>query len=97
MMSIDIKRFGLAWGVTGALLYVGCALIMMTAGKESVVFFFNSLFHGVDIAPILQTHMPWWEMVLGVVETFIFSWLIGAAIASIYNLSLTAGNRRRSH
>lgn len=93
MMSIDIKRFGLAWGLTGALLYVGCAFVMMTAGKESVVFFFNSLFHGVDIAPILRTNMPWWEMVLGILETFVFSWLVGATIAGIYNMSMRTGKR----
>jgi hypothetical protein len=94
MMSIDIKRFGLAWGVVGAFLYIGCAFIMMTAGKENVVFFFNSLFHGVDVAPILRTDMPFWEMILGAFETFVFSWLVGASIASIYNASLKTGHRR---
>lgn len=93
MTSIDIKRFGLAWGITGALLYVGCAFIMMTAGRDGVVFFFNSLFHGVDFAPVLRTDMPWWEMVLGILETFIFAWLVGAAIASIYSVSMRAGKR----
>lgn len=93
MTSIDIKRFGLAWGITGSLLYVGCAFIMMIAGKESIVFFFNSLMHGVDVAPILRTDMPWWEMALGVLETFVFSWLVGAAIACIYNVSMRANRR----
>ena len=92
-MSIDIKRFGLAWGVVGALLYLGCAFIMMTAGKNSVVFFLNSLFHGLDVAPILRTEMPVWEMILGVLESFVFSWLVGAAIASIYNASMRIGQR----
>lgn len=61
MMSIGIKRFGLAWGLTGALLYVGCAFIVMAADKEGVVFFFNSIFHGVNFAPVLRTDKPWWE------------------------------------
>ncbi len=91
MTSIDIKRFGLAWGITGALLYVGCAFIMMTAGRDGVVFFFNSLFHGVDFAAVLRTDMPWWEMVLGILETFIFGWLVGATIASVYNISMRTG------
>ena len=91
MMNIDIKRFGLAWGLTGALLYVVCVVIMMTAGKQGVIFFFDSLFHGIDVSPILRTDMPFWEMALGVVETFVFSWLIGAVIASIYNMSLRGG------
>lgn len=90
-MNIDIKRFGLAWGLTGALLYIGCAVVMMAAGKQGLIFFFDSLFHGIDISPILRTNMPFWEMVLGTLETFIFSWLIGAAIASIYNMSMRGG------
>ena len=91
MTSIDIKRFGLAWGITSALLYVGCAFIMMTAGRDGVVFFFNSLFHGVDFAAVLRTDMPLWKMGLGILETFIFGWLVGAAIASIYNVSMKTG------
>jgi len=91
-MSIAIKRFGLAWGVAGTLLYLGCVFIMMAAGKDSVVFFFNSLFHGLDVAPNLRTEMPVWEMILGALKVFVFSWLVGAAaIASIYNASMRIG------
>lgn len=93
MMILDIKRFGLAWGITGALLYAGCAFIMMTAGKDSTVFFFNSIFHGVDFSPILRTDMPFWEMILGIFETFVLSWLVGATIASLYNASIRVGRR----
>lgn len=85
---IDIKKFGLAWGLTGALIYMGCVLLMMAAGPESVIFLFNSLFHGMDIAPILRTDMPVWEMLIGIVETFVFSWIVGATIAAIYNFGM---------
>lgn len=88
MNRIDIKKFGLSWGLTGALIYMGCVLLMMAAGREGVIFLFNSLFHGMDIAPILRTDMPAWEMLIGIVETFVFSWIVGATIAAIYNFGM---------
>jgi hypothetical protein len=34
----------------------------------------------------MRWDMPWWEALLGVVETFILAWLVGAAVAALYNL-----------
>lgn len=86
MAAIDIRRFGLAWGLTAALLYLGCALVMATVSRDTQVLFFNSLLHGIDVTPMLRATMPVWEMVMGLVETFILAWLVGASIASIYNV-----------
>ena len=85
---IETRKFGLAWALTGAVLYVGCVLVMWTVGKEGSILFFNSLLHGIDVSSIIRMDVPWWEMVMGVIETFILGWLIGATIASIYNLSV---------
>lgn len=86
MGHINVKRMGLAFGVTGTLLYLGCVLVMATVSKKAAVLFFNSLLHGVDVTPILRSQMPLWEVGLGIVETFILGWLIGATIAAFYNL-----------
>lgn len=32
--------------------------------------------------------MPWWEMVVGVLEIFILGWLFGTIIAVFYNVGL---------
>lgn len=88
MNRIDIKRFGMAWGITFSLLYLGCMLVMWSAGKKGAILFFNSLMHGIDVTTIIRMSMPWWEMLMGVAEIFIIGWLIGATIASIYNLGL---------
>jgi hypothetical protein len=61
---------------------------MMAAGREGVIFLVNSLFHGVDVTPILRTDMPVWEMFIGILETFVFSWIVGATIAAIYNFGM---------
>jgi hypothetical protein len=86
MGSIDIRRFGLAWGATFALLYLGCVFVMWSAGKEATILFFNSLLHGLDVRPIIRMDVSWWEVLMGIVEIFIIGWLTGAVIAAIYNL-----------
>lgn len=88
MNHISIRKFGLAFGITGALLYFGCALVMLVLGQPSSVAFFNTLFHGVDVSSIIRMNISPIEGLLGLVQTFILSWLVGACIASIYNVSL---------
>lgn len=87
MDTINVKKLGFSLGITFAFLYLGCIVVMSTISREAAVFFFNSLLHGVDVDSILRTSMPLYEMVIGIVEIFILGWLIGASIASIYNLS----------
>lgn len=94
MHPIDAKRFGLAVGTTLALLYLGCMLVVATAGNAATILFFNSLLHGIDVTSIIRIDMPLWEALMGLVETFVLGWLSGAAVAAIYNVSLK--NRPRS-
>lgn len=83
--SINVKRFGFAVGITLALLYLGCMIVMLTAGHDGSVKFFNSLLHGLDVSTIVRMNVPIWEAVVGIAETFILGWLIGACIAGFYN------------
>ena len=87
-MIINVKRFGMAFGLTSAILYLGCVFVMWTVGREASIVFFNSLMHGLDVSTIIRTDMPLWEMAMGLVEIFILGWLTGATIASIYNFGL---------
>ncbi len=91
---LSVRRFGLALGATSALLYIGCVFVMMTASREDVVAFFNSMMHGIDIEPIMRWDMPWWEAVIGAVEVFILGWLVGAVLAAFYNIGLKPKDKR---
>ncbi len=88
MNRINVKKFGFALGLTGALLYAGCMIVMATAGQEGSIAFFNSLLHGLDTTNIIRMDVPLWEALIGIVQTFIVAWLIGALIAAFYNAQL---------
>lgn len=87
MQTLSIKRFGFASGATAALLYLGCVFVMLTVPKDAVIRFFNSLLHGWDVTHVMRWDMPWWEAMLGLLETFILAWLVGAAFAFFYNVA----------
>ena len=88
MNYIKVKQMGLAFGLTGTLLYLGCMLLMFTVGHDGTVKFFNSLLHGLDLSTIIRMNIPLSEAFIGLLETFILCWLVGACIASFYNLNI---------
>ena len=88
MNHINIKKFGLAFGLTGALLYMGCIVLMATVGHAGTVKFFNSLLHGLDVSTVVRMDVPHWEAGIGIIETFILGWLVGACIAGFYNATI---------
>lgn len=63
-------------------------LVVASVSRESQIQFFTSLVHGIDVTSLVRARMPVQEMLLGIVEVFILGWLIGASIASIYNIGL---------
>lgn len=87
MNSINIRKFGLAVGTTGVLLYIGCILVMLTVGREGSIQFFNNLLHGLDTSLIIRMDVPLGEAFIGIIQTFIIGWLVGASVAGIYNFS----------
>ena len=83
--TFDVKKMGLVFGVNGALLYLGCMLVMATVGNSGAVTFFNSLLDGLDVSSIIRKNVPIWEAGVGIVESLILSWLVGVCLAGIYN------------
>jgi hypothetical protein len=86
-MFMNPRRLGFALAVTAAILYVACVLLMTVAGTETMVTFFNSLFHAIDFATVIKTHIKFTEAVSGTIESFILAWFVGATVASLYNYS----------
>lgn len=87
MHDLEVKRTGLAVGITSMLLYAACALLMLIAGPGGTVKFFNSLFHGLDVSTVVRMDIPLWEAGVGIVGTFMLGWLVGACIAAVYNVA----------
>ena len=88
MYRLNVKKLGLAFGLTGALFYLGCIIVMASAGQQGTVTFFNSLFHGLDTSSIVRMDLPLVEAFWGIVQMFILSWLVGACIAAFYNVQI---------
>ena len=88
MHRINVKKLGFSFGITASVLYLGCMIVMMTAGKEGTIAFFNSLLHGLDVSNIIRMDVPILEAFLGIIQTFILGWLIGACIAAFYNAQI---------
>ncbi|MBS1753928.1 MAG: hypothetical protein JST34_07755 [Bacteroidetes bacterium] len=86
--TINAKKFGLAVGLTMALLYLGCAVVMATVGHDGTVKFFNSLLHGLDVSTIVRMNVSLGEAAIGIIETFVLGWLVGACIAAFYNSAI---------
>lgn len=91
MHTLSARRLGFALGGAAATLYVGCVFVMMTVPHGAAVRFFNSMMHGWNVEPIMRWDMPWWEAVIGVFELFILGWLVGALVATLYNLGAKPG------
>lgn len=89
------QRLGFAFGATGALFYLGCMLTMSTVSREKAIIFFNSLLHGLDVAPILRESVSPSEVCLGIIGTFVFGWFAGALVALFYNLGSVLSNKER--
>ena len=85
MDAINVKKFGLAVGLTLFIFRLGCIIIFSVTSREQAIEFSNILLHGVDVTPILQAGMSIQKMIYGLIQIFIFGWLAGASIASIYN------------
>ncbi len=88
MNKINIRKFGLALGLTGTIFYLGCMVLMLTVGHDGTVKFFNMLLHGLDVSSMVRMDIPLWEAGLGIVQTFILGWLVGACIAGFYNATI---------
>ena len=86
-MTINPKRLGLAVATAAGLFYLGCVVLMAIAGAPALATFFNGLFHGFDLTPILAANIGFWTTALGLINTVILSWLFGALIAVSYNLA----------
>ena len=37
MNRFNVKKLGFAFGLTGALIYLGCMIVMTTAGQEGTI------------------------------------------------------------
>lgn len=86
--ELDSARFGLGLGSAWALLYLICILLIVIIGPQSIAYLVSILFHGLDMSALVSRQVTLGYAILGIIEVFIFGWLMGALTAVIYNWSL---------
>ncbi|WP_456462139.1 DUF5676 family membrane protein [Lutibacter sp.] len=85
MTQINVKKFSLASGITGVIIYIGCFLLMSILGKSTLIKLANTLFHGMDFSNILRMDIPIIETAIGIILSFIFWGITGYILAFVYN------------
>ena len=83
--QLSAYRLGYSVGLLFSFLYAASMIIVMSGPRQVTISFFNSIFHGIDVTSIMRWEMPWWEMIIGILEVFIIGCLCGAALAIFYN------------
>ena len=86
--QLDVVRFGLGLGSAWALLYLVCILLIVIVGPQSIAYLVSILFHGLDMSSLVSRQVSPGLAILGIIEVFVFGWLMGALTAAIYNWSL---------
>ena len=58
---------------------------MFSLGQKGTISFFNNLLHGLDTTAIIKMDVSILDAFLGLIQTFVLFWLIGASIVAFYN------------
>jgi hypothetical protein len=85
MQTINSNRLGLALGLTGVILYLACMCLMLIAGKDGTIWFFNSILHGLDVSSVSRMSVPFGQTIVGIILTFGLGWVSGFLIGTFYN------------
>lgn len=85
MQTINSNRLGLALGLTGVILYLACMCLMLIAGKDGTIWFFNSILHGLDVSSVSRMNVLFSQSLAGIILTFGLGWVSGFLIGTFYN------------
>jgi len=85
MDKLNSKKFGIASGITGIIVYILCFLLMTILGKDALGKLANLLFHGIDFSNILRMDIQISETLIGIVVSFFFWGLTGYLLSFFYN------------
>ena len=85
MSKVKTKKFAIASGLTGVIVYISCFLLMSFLPKEILIKLANLIFHGVDFSNDLRMNISITETLIGVLVSFFLWGIIGMILSSIYN------------
>ena len=85
MNTLDAKKFTLASGLTGVIVYFSCFILMAVLPRETLIKLGNLLFHGLDFSQDIRMDIPFTETLTGLFASFIVWGIIGFIFVTLYN------------
>lgn len=85
MNKLQPFKISISLGLTSALVNLGCFLVMLLLGKESLLKISNYLLHGINFSTIINTNISIGETIIGLIVSFLFFGGTGLLFTLIYN------------
>ena len=84
MEKLNPRTVALSLASVLTLISLACAILFILAPTFTLGFF-NNIFNGTDLTKIAKTSLPMTNVIIGLIEVFIASLIIGWLFTIIYN------------
>ena len=82
--KLSPKRVANTLGIVAAGVSLLCAIFVLIA-LGTALSLFSNIFHGIDITQIAKSSVSFGSIIIGLIEAFVFGFLVGWLFAVVYN------------
>lgn len=82
---MDKKVVALSLGVTASIVYIICLALVAILPLQTIVTYTNYMVHGLDVSSIAAKNITFFGAIIGFIEVFLTSAIIGYIFATVYN------------
>lgn len=82
---MDKKVVALSLGITTSIVYIICLALVAILPLQTIVAYTNYMVHGLDVSSIAAKNITFLGAIIGLVEAFLTSAIIGYVFAMVYN------------
>ncbi|GEM_PF-1793774 len=85
MKKLKPNIVGLSLGITSAVLYILCLMLVWITPVSMMTPFVNNLFHSMDFTGMMAKSITISGSIIGIAAWFFISWAAGFIFALVYN------------
>lgn len=82
---MDKKVVALSLGITTSIVYIICLALVAILPLQTIVAYTNYMVHGLDVSSIAAKNITFFGAIIGLVEAFLTSAIIGYIFAMVYS------------